>query len=297
MMDHEDVRKVFGYSIIGAQVLIDETQVMVSVVEDPLLMEGRKLIRGRYPVHENEIALGTNTYIITGKSIGDTVTVKMYENEKDYIVTGFVQFMNHGGFNGVMTEAAIRHLQPDYVLEEFNVYLNEGTDIEAFIETVWEAEGDVVVNVVNFHNMIEANLAVMGGIFGAVAVGIMAVTAFVIVLTLYMVIKATILRRRQELGIQKAVGFTTLQLMNQIALNLTPVIVIGVVIGAFGGYFGFNPMMVAFTSGMGVAQLNLPVMLDQVLVVCISLVALAYIVSMLIAYRIRKISAYSLVTE
>ena len=297
MMDHEDVRKVFGYSIIGAQVLIDDTQVMVAVVEDPLLMEGRKLIRGRYPIHENEIALGTNTYIITGKSIGDTVTVKMYENEKDFIVTGFVQFMNHGGFNGVMTESAIRQLQPDYVLEEFNVYLNEGTDIEAFIETVWEAEGDVVVNVVNFHNMIEANLAVMGGIFGAVAVGIIAVTAFVIVLTLYMVIKATILRRRRELGIQKAVGFTTLQLMNQIALNLTPVIVIGVVIGAFGGYFGFNPMMVAFTSGMGVAQLNLPVMLDQVITVCIALVALAYIVSMLIAYRIRKISAYSLVTE
>jgi len=106
-----------------------------------------------------------------------------------------------------------------------------------------------------------------------------------------------ILRRRQELGIQKAIGFTTLQLMNQIALNMTPVIITGVIIGALAGYFGFNPMMMAFTAGMGVARLSLPVMLDQVVIVCIALIAVAYIVSMLIAVRIRKISAYTLVTE
>jgi len=140
-------------------------------------------------------------------------------------------------------------------------------------------------------------MAGIGGIFSAVAVGIVSVTVFVVTLTLYMVIKTVILRRRRELGIQKAVGFTTLQLMNQIALNMTPAIVSGVITGALIGYFGFNPMMMAFTAGMGVARLNLPIVLGQVIVVCSALIALAYIVSMLIAVRIRKISAYALVTE
>jgi putative ABC transport system permease protein len=112
-----------------------------------------------------------------------------------------------------------------------------------------------------------------------------------------MVIKTSILRRKRELGIQKAVGFTTFQLMNQIALNMTPVILLGVVIGAVGGYFGFNPILVVLIRSMGIVQMKLPVPLDWTILVCIALTALAYVVSMLVAWRIRKISAYSLVNE
>ena len=112
-----------------------------------------------------------------------------------------------------------------------------------------------------------------------------------------MVIRTTILRRRREFGIQKAVGFTSMQLMNQIALNLTPSILLGVVIGAVAGFYGFNPMMGVFMSGMGIVKVDLPSPPDQITVVCLALVAMAYAVSLLIALRIRKISAYALVSE
>jgi putative ABC transport system permease protein len=112
-----------------------------------------------------------------------------------------------------------------------------------------------------------------------------------------MVLKTTILRRRREFGIQKAVGFTTFQLMNQIALSMTPVILLGIITGAVAGYFSLNPIFVAVTRGMGIIKVEFLMPLDQVGLICIGLVMLAYAVSMLISWRIRKISAYGLVSE
>jgi putative ABC transport system permease protein len=85
--------------------------------------------------------------------------------------------------------------------------------------------------------------------------------------------------------------------MNQITLNLTPIIIFGTVLGAIGGYIGFNPMFITLMRGMGVAQANLPVPINWIVMVTVGLVLLAYAVSMLIAWRIRKISAYALVSD
>jgi putative ABC transport system permease protein len=71
---------------------------------------------------------------------------------------------------------------------------------------------------------------------------------------------------------------------------------LGVVIGAIGGYIGFNPIFVAMVRGMGISQADMFVPVAWVVMISVGLVALAYAVSMLIAGRIRKISAYGLVT-
>jgi putative ABC transport system permease protein len=295
LLKHSDVRKVFGLGY--ATFLVDDIRIVSYVTEDASMFEGSILLRGRYPKHRNEIAIAAVVSRVAGKGVGDTVAVRFGDRKMDYIITGIVQYMNNGGFNGLITDEALQQIQPDYIITEFAVYLNEGVDINAFIEEMWATHGSLIDTVLNTSEQVSAQLGSMGDVFGAVAVGIVAITALVVILTLYMVIKTAILRQRRELGIQKAVGFTTLQLMNQIALNMTPVILIGVILGAVAGYFGFNPMMIALMTGMGVVQVDLPVPFGQMIVVCIALVVLAYVVSMLIAVRIRKISAYALVSE
>jgi putative ABC transport system permease protein len=295
LLEHSDVRKVFGLDY--ATFLVDDISIVSYVTEGASMFEGNILLRGRYPKHRNEIAIAAVVSRVAGKGVGDTVTVRFGDRKIDYIITGIVQYMNNGGFNGLITDEALQQIQPDYIITEFAVYLNEGADINAFIEEMRITHGGLIDNVLNTSEQVSAQLGSMGDVFGAVAVGIVAVTVLVVILTLYMVIKTAILRQRRELGIQKAVGFTTLQLMNQIALNMTPVILIGIILGAVGGYFGFNPMMIALMTGMGVVQVDLPIPVTQMVAVCIALIVLAYVVSMLIAVRIRKISAYALVNE
>ena len=297
MAKRPEVRKILGYHGQGAGILVDEVQVFADVVEDTSLLEGNMLINGRYPRHNNEIALGTAASKITGKGTGDTVTIRIDESSKDYIITGIVQLMTNNGFNGIITEDALREVQPDYILNQFNIYLYDDTDVERFIESMKSSEGDIFVIVVNINEQMYKVLSGMGGIFAAISLGILGVTAFVVILVLYMIIKTTILRKRRELGIQKAVGFTTIQLMNQISLNMMPVILTGVILGGLTGYFGFNSMMGATLTGFGIVQVDLPAPLNQIILVCIALVALAYAVSMAIAWRIRRISAYALVSE
>jgi len=293
MSENPSVRKVFGYTMVETQILIDgEISINVTVAEDTSLIETQMMINGRYPRYNNEIALGVAASRLTGKQSGDTVTVKAGANQREYIITGIVQTVG-----GMITAEALRQIQPDYEFTEVSVYLREGVDVKKFIESVQAAEGNIFSDVIDMRELITATLDGMGGMFAAVAAGIGAVTVFVVILTLYMVIKTTVLRRKRELGIQKAIGFTTFQLMNQIALNMTPVILFGVITGAAAGYFLFNPMMGMMLGGMGIAKVDLPVPFGQMVVACAALVILAYGISMLIAGRIRKISAYSLVSE
>ncbi|MGL5437242.1 MAG: ABC transporter permease [Lachnospiraceae bacterium] len=234
---------------------------------------------------------------VTGKKIGDTVIIGNSENKIEYLITGMVQSTEGDGINGLISGEGLRLLLPDFEFRDYAVYLNEGIDPKAFIETIQIAEGDIFEVIIEEQSQVNNLIDSVSGIFSAVTTGIWAATVFVIILVLYMVLKTTILRRRRELGIQKALGFTTFQLMNQIALNLTPVILLGATLGAVAGGFCTTPLVVAMFSGMGISKLQLAIPIGQTVILCIKIVILAYVVSMLIAWRIRKISAYALVTE
>ena len=296
LLQRKEVRKAFGYEP-SVLVLVDETQIAATIVQDCSLLEGAMLVDGRYPRHSNEIALGSPIMTVAGKGIGDSIIVRVGENEKECIVTGMIQFMNMGGFNGIMTENALVEIQPDFAFTSLSVYLNDGESTSDLIESVRAEEGSTIETAADVLDSLKVTMDSMSGIFAAVAAGVGGVTVFVVILVLYMVIKTTILNRKRELGIQKALGFTTLRLMNQIALNMTPIVLLGVIIGGTIGYFGFDTMMAATMINMGIVKVDLPVPLVQLIIACIALVVLAYCISMLIAWRIRKISAYSLVTE
>ena len=296
LLRRDEVRKAYGFEDT-VQLLVDDTNISAAVSEDCSLMEGNQLIEGRYPADAGEIALGTTISKVSGKTPGDTVVIKSGDNEAEYLVTGIVQYMNSNGFNGIITGGGYDRVQPGFEFLGYNIYLTGGADVKEFIRDMEADEGDIFDGKLDSQDQLDSMLGTMSGIFAAVAIAILAVTICVVALTLYIVIKTTILRRRHELGIQKALGFTTFQLMNQITLNMTPVILAGAAVGAVAGYFCLNPMMSLLLGGMGIVQTHLPSPLGQTVIVGAALIALAYAVSMLISWRIRKISAYSLVSE
>ena len=197
----------------------------------------------------------------------------------------------------MMSMDSLHRIQPAFAFSEFYTYLTEGTDTTPFMEHIRVAEGGILSAMLSVQDAIDTQLGAMGDMFYAVNVGILLVVAAVVILVLYLIIKTIIIRRRQELGIQKALGFTTLQLMHQIAFNLSPTIVFGVALGAVVGYIGFNPFFTTLASSMGIVQADLPVPIGWIVIVSAALILLSYVVSMLIAWRIRKISAYALITE
>ncbi len=293
--ERKEVRKAFGYD--GVMMLADEAIVVGTVTKDYEVSEEGGLVEGRQPKHANEVAVGHNFLKSIGKKIGDTVRLQQGGTAKDFLVTGIVQGVSNDGFVVALTYEGVISIQPGFESKMVYVHVVEGTDVADFIRDVEASEGDKLNGTVNLVDLVDAQFGQMGGAFGAVAVGILAMTVVVVMLVLYLVIKTMLLRNRREFGIQKAVGFTTPQIMNQIALGFVPVVLAGVAVGVVGGVIGLNPMFVAITSGMGIVETHFSSPPSWVAATGAFLLVLAYAASMLFALRVRKISAHALITE
>jgi putative ABC transport system permease protein len=126
---------------------------------------------------------------------------------------------------------------------------------------------------------------------------ILAVTLLLIVMILYLIIKALIIRRKKDFGIQKAIGYTTYQLMTQISISYFPIILIGAVIGSILGCIYMNPMLSLLFRGIGVMKVDFEIPILWVSLMCFGIGVAAYAVSMLLSLRIRKITPYNLIVE
>ncbi|MDR1217471.1 MAG: FtsX-like permease family protein, partial [Oscillospiraceae bacterium] len=291
----DEARNVFYYQ--NTPVMIGDMEVNGIIVEDFSLLEGALLYEGRYPLHDNEICLSGSLAALEGVAIGSAVEVEQGGTTAEFLTVGLIQTVNSNGIAAAMTIPGIHRIQPDYEPREIYVYLHDNGATAGFIDSVSAGFAKHLESTINLKELADAQLTMYGDIFFAMAVVLVGITALVIFLVLYLMLKTVILRRRRELGIQKALGFTTAGLMNQLAISFMPAIAIGIAAGGILGALGFNFLFVALTRGMGIMTASLPAPVGPVIALCAALTALSYALAMLIAGRIRKISAYALVSE
>ena len=292
---HDNTRKVFYYDQVG--LMCGDDYVNVITVEDFDCMEGTMLYEGRYPKNEDEIAIGGSLARLTNKNIGDDIEIKLNDRKSDYRIVGLISTTDNFGMAGAMTHKGVKRIEKDFKPYSMYIYLNDNSKSADFIKSIEKEHSKFIESSVDMKEIMAAQLGMYASIFRMVAYAIIAVTAMVILLTLFLILKTVIIRRRREFGIQKAMGFTTFQLMNQISLGYIPVIALGVAAGGVVGILGFNNMFVALTKNLGIMSASMPSPAGMVVIMCVLLVLMAYICAMLISWRIRRISAYALVTE
>jgi len=279
----------------GVRYVLEDTIIFADIVEDHTKLQGQTLVSGRFPIYYNEISLDRQAMGAIDANIGDWVTIRSGGEEFQFVITGLTQSMNAMGGN--LTGEGMRHMIGEFEFLGFYIFLEDGVCGITFAEMLRETEGAIFAEIIVFDEIAESFIASMGGIFEAVAIMILAVVTLIVIATMYLVIKTAILRKRRELGIQKALGFTTFQLMNQVALNLTPAIIIGSVAGAVVAYNIFDLFFVVVTGAAGQISVSVPVSLSMTIAAAVGIIVLAYVISMAVAWRIRKISAYALVSE
>ena len=282
---HNNVR----YSLEGVIIVAD-------IVEDHSILHGQTLVNGRFPIHDNEIALGRVVMRYLNKNIGDWISINSGGQEFSFLITGQIQSTDNAGFVASIPVEGVRRMH-EYEIQAFMVFLHEGVCSTLFAENLREVHGDIFMNMLVFDEIAENFIESMGGLFASVAASLLIVVAVIVIATMYLVIKTTILHKRRELGIQKALGFTTWQLMNQIALNLTPAITIGSIAGATLAFQVFDQFFAIILGMGGDISVSIPISLAMTVLASLGIIVLAYVVSMMVALRIRKISAYALVSE
>ena len=301
----ETINKIKGMDKVKKVAFVDEVKYKVdgiqasAIVMDDFSKKSSDFVyEGRYPNKSGEIVLAGILSERIDKKIGDYVTVKVEDKELKLKVVGLSNGSSMGGINTSILLSEYKKLNPEFKQQLLYVYLDKGTDAADFIKEIENTiPKDKYVSISNFDKLLEEGMLSYQVVVAAMGLSMAVVTLFVITLVLYFVISSSIVRKKKELGIKKAVGFTTRQLMNQVSLTFIFPILIGTIAGIVLGALTTNPLMSAVMKGMGIMKTNFIVNPLWVVLFGLGVLIFSYLLALLITWRIRKISAYALVTE
>lgn len=274
-------------------------QVVICYTSDDFsrLRSQESLYQGRFPKYSNEVAIGGLLASKLHKEPGEMITLKKGNIQKDYLITGLIQGANYMGHDVAITEEGYRAFVKDYEARTLNIYTKDKADIEKTIKDIKQHDSIKIMGIQNNRKVVEAAMGSYRDIVSALVCVIAGITLFIIILIIYLVQKTSILQRKQEFGILKAVGYTSKQLIYQIACTSLMVFVIGTTTGAILGYYLINPLLSMLLSHIGMMKVQFEIPWFMLLMI-MSLICLSgTVLAMMVARRIKKISPYLLVNE
>ena len=276
---------------------VRNTTVYFYAMNDYSQKETNTIYEGRYPRHDNEVAMSGIMLKTFNKKIGDTITLKIGSGQADFLITGLTQGISLGGATAFLTHGGMLKLDPGYKQQTLMVYLNDRTRSAPFVKTLDSRFGKSFLNITDVDKSFQQDMGSYTSILSKVGVVIFVSTILIVLLVLYFVVNSSITRQKRELGIQKALGFTTFQLMNQVSLSFLLPVTVGTLLGCILGITQTNAVMSVGESSMYIAKADYIITPGWIALCGLGIVIVSYLVSLLITCRIRKISAYSLISE
>lgn len=260
-------------------------------------LKNSNIYAGRYPKHDNETAIGGALAARLHKGIGDTVQLSSNGVSRDYLITGLAQSINTLGKGVFLTDTGIRRITPGYEPVTIYVYLTKGTSVPNMMNTIRSQYSSQISAISNDIATTKSMLKTYESVVAGFSLLVFVVMGMIVILILALITGTTLVRRRQEFGIEKALGFTTWQLIRQISAGFLPVAVIGSLAGGIAGFYGANPLMSCLFRSMGIMKVDFLLPVSSLPIVCAVIALLTLLISTIAASRVRKISPCALVSE
>lgn len=288
------VQNVIAYTT--ARVGIDGTQMPAFVSDDFDATRNDIRYEGNHPATAHEIAMGSA--LADAHPIGSKVTVSHGGTALSYTVVGYIQSVNDGGTVCELTNAGYTRLDPDFAHSPHTLYVYcDGAGTARVIRAIESTCADLVTHTTDMERMRETSQQMYGSIMSAVSLAMLILAIGLTGLVLMMVVRSTIVRERRRFGILKALGYTSGQLMRQIAAALMPATAAGAVLGALVAGMAARPVTDALFATVGVmrSQFDHPALLP--IAAALALTAVQGALALGFATPIRTISPYQLITE
>ncbi|MCL2125750.1 MAG: ABC transporter permease [Oscillospiraceae bacterium] len=276
---------------------MDDVRVTGFLSDDYSLMETMLPHDGRAPKYDNEVAMPKLLASRLGKTLGDTVSIKANGQELGFIICGYYSCANNGGEMGLLTLEGYKRLDPEYRRNNIHVYLHKDAEYEAFADKIRAAYGDDILKVTDFLAWAEANISVYGDIVKLLTQVISLISLLIIALIIIMTARQIVSKRRRDLGIMKAGGYTTAQLTKQLVISFLPGSLIGIAAGAVCGTAMVNPAVTAMFTSTGVYNAN--VHIYSLAAAAIGAIVLVFTLAAVYvsASKIKRITVYELLAE
>ncbi len=256
------------------------------------------IYEGRSPIYDNEVALSGLLAESIGVKPGDEVRVHVGDHEGDLLVVGLVQGAS-GDQEIFMTTEGAGHFEQEENKNTIYVDMdgNENEAGEKLISDVKKDFGDAVMETANVAKVLEGGENIVIQVCGLLVAFIVGITVMIIVLCMALLLKTVIIRKQREIGIKKAIGFSSQQIRRTLVLSIMPQVMVGVVTGAVTGTLLSNRFFTMMLRSMGIIQANLEVKGWMGVFAVIFITILTAIITWILSGRIKKVSAYTLITE
>jgi len=284
--------------IDSSHILVDDENVIAYVMDDFSMKVNPSVYRGRYPIYRNEIALSGFASDMLGVGVNEILHIG--SQNMPFIITGITQGQGAVAFNGPgasisITTMGMTDISSDFSQLRLGVYVEDRIDISAFIEetsTIFEQQ---ILSATNWRDVTEEGNRMITGILVMLSTAMLGFAIVVVLLVLYFIVGAVIIRRHRYLGIQKAIGYTTFELMRQVSMSFTLPLVAGIISGAVLMVLTFNWIAALVMIPLGVRQASFDIPHLWILLTSVALTVISYATILFVTMRIRKISAYDLV--
>ena len=226
------------------------------------------------------------------RKLGD---LKNGEEKNSYIVTGYLQTFNNMGMMGYMTMDGFERIGGNIRISSINVEFKKGYSFEDFkkefndIYPDTEVD-DVVASTGGLMTMLKISMRIILAI-------IMIVTAFIVALAEALLVRAKITKEWRNLGVSKALGFSSNDLILQIILSNIPSILIGIVLGLIAVTFFGDKVILLMFAIFGFKKVKFDISLIAYILVFAVILGVAVLVSYINGKRIKKLEPVKMITE
>lgn len=295
--DWPEVEKVLYYTNYSVELSKGEKKrtVTCDIWKEPDLNEYETILEGRLPKYDNEVVLTTICAKELNVKVGDIIYVEAQNGKKDYLVCGIDQKMNNMGRKVLMNIDGGRRLSDKTQIDSLYLFTEDDITFEEMEKKLEKHYPELKVQDIN-KVMKESISGVVAGM-SMICIVFVCVTVFVVAMVEILLVRSRITKERRNYGINKALGYTTRQLMVETMMMNMPVVLFGAICGAVLNIFLINPLSSLCLTTCGIAKCDIPITPGWLVITVIGIVVLAAGISFLSAIRIQKIEPVKMLVE
>ncbi len=286
------------YAVNGNYCSINGYKIFCRAYKYPEYIGG--VIKGRRPRQKNEILITQLVSDEFGWKTGDKVTVAGRKGELECIVSGIYQSTNDAGIVFAIPYEAFETLNPDlkiryegFVIKDESKGKQIADEIsEALVNDKGEKKGSCSYWDIDAQGdeMYESEINLLKGIIYSFS-GVFMLIAVVLLCT-----KAFVLERR-DIGIYKAIGFTSAKLRLSFALRFSFVALLGSVLGFVLSELFTQKMMELLLRAIGICYLDLETKPLDIIIPMAVLIVGFFVFALIASRKIKKVETKELVVE
>lgn len=252
---------------------------------------------GRNPRSMMEVAIGSKLARDNNISIGDFITLTKNGIDKEYKVVGFIQSVNYFGEVIEITIDGYKELNSEYDPNSIYIYLENEDLVDDFIIHIRNKYDGDVITTMNYVESLNSAVDMFVPLISVVCIVIIVITLLLIYLILYILLNGIITRRKQELGVFKAIGYENKKLVRVLVGGFIPGVIISIVFGIIVSKLFIRNIYSMIFKVVGVYKVSFQYPIFVFVFIGCFLVISTMVIGSLLARRIKKISVYSLIKD